>query len=247
MGITISGHNLNISLKIPLPRKYRGGGVAVFRINNGQPEVLLGLRANNPGRGLWTFPGGGAEGKEKLSAAAVREFREETGVQLYGRYITRTGLFQVNNPFFEWNTLIIESTQNINTDKRLSSKLKMNNSETLWDRCFIGEFISLRWIFLSDIENIKLHRWVKEVIDLYTNGIMKPYKAKPPKGKSIALPSRKKTNRAKTVQRVSGENLLFDMAEMVLARVDRDGTKYFQPSCQVKNKSLVVQEDLYGL
>jgi 8-oxo-dGTP pyrophosphatase MutT (NUDIX family) len=216
--------------------------VAVFRINNGQPEVLLGLRAINPGRGLWTFPGGGAEGREKLSTAALREFQEETGVQLYGRYITRTGIFQITNPFFEWNTLIIESSQNINTDKRDISKI--NNSETLWKHYFVGEFISLRWIALSDLENIKLHRWVKEVIDLYTSGKMKPYKAKQAKGKSTALPIPKKTNRAKTVQRVSGENLLFDMAEMVLAKVDRDGTKYFQPSCQVKNKSLAVQEGI---
>ena len=68
--------------------------MAVFRIKNNQPEVLLGLRANNPGRGLWSFPGGAAEGKEKLSTAALREFKEETGVQLYGRYITRRCLFR---------------------------------------------------------------------------------------------------------------------------------------------------------
>ena len=232
MGITISGHSLQISLTIPLPRKYRGGGVAVFRISNGRPEVLLGLRANCPGRGLWTFPGGGAEGNEKLSAAAVREFREETGVQLYGRYITRTGLFQIRTFFFEWNTLIIESNQEIDPCKSFKSQ---------------GEFISLRWVPLSEIENYKLHRWVSDAVSYYKSGKMKPYAAKPPKGDIKLLPAPKKPDRVKTAGRESGESLLFDMAEMVLTNVNRDGTRYFKPAYRVKNKFQAVQEALYGV
>jgi 8-oxo-dGTP pyrophosphatase MutT (NUDIX family) len=241
MSISISGHKLRINLTIPLPGKYRGGGVAVFRINNGQPEVLLGLRANNPGKGLWTFPGGGAEGQEKLSTAAVREFREETGVQLYGRYIAKTGLFTIKNAFFEWNTLIIESTQNI------SIKSLRNNYSKDWG-LIGGEFISLRWIPLSEIANYKLHRWVMNVVDFYLSGKMKSYTAKSPKDGVRALPKPKQANRAKSVRRESGESLLFDMAEMVLTKVGRDGTKYFQPSYQINGKkSSIIQEALYGV
>jgi 8-oxo-dGTP pyrophosphatase MutT (NUDIX family) len=214
--------------------------VAVFRIKNDQPEVLLGLRANNPGRGLWSFPGGGAEGREKLSTAAFREFREETGVQLYGRYITKTGLFNIKNAFFEWSTLIIETTQNI------SISYPNNNSG---DRGLIGgEFIFLRWIPLSEVANYKLHRWVMNVADFYLSGKMKPYVAMSPKTGRKALMLPKQTNRAGSVRRESGESLLFDMAEMVLTKVGRDGTKYFQPGYQIKaKKSSDIQEALYGV
>jgi 8-oxo-dGTP pyrophosphatase MutT (NUDIX family) len=218
--------------------------VAVFRIKNGQPEVLLGLRANNPGRGQWTFPGGGAEGCEKLSAAAIREFREETGVQLYGRYITRTGLFQIRNLFFEWNTLIIESTQYIDVEERFKIKVKKDKYGTQQEQYYGGEFLIMRWVPVLEVGDLRLHRWVKGVINFYMSGKMKPYKAKPPK----ALPPPAKVNRTKTVKRVSGESLLFDMAEMVLIKVSRDGTKYFQPKYQIsEKKGSAVQEAVYGI
>jgi 8-oxo-dGTP pyrophosphatase MutT (NUDIX family) len=227
-----------------LPYKYRGGGVAVFRIKNGRPEVLLGLRANNPGRGQWTFPGGGAEGQEMLSTAAVREFREETGVQLYRRYITRTGIFQIRNPFFEWNTLIIESTQNISPEKYLNKGL-------FRERGLIGgEFISLRWVPLAEIGNYKLHRWVEEVVTFYISGKMKPYKAKSSKDKDEVkdAPKLERVNRAESTRKESGESLLFEMAEMVLTKVGRDGTKYYQPKYQTIGKRVpVIQEALYGV
>jgi 8-oxo-dGTP pyrophosphatase MutT (NUDIX family) len=147
--------------------------VAVFRINNGRPEVLLGLRAGNPGKGLWTFPGGGADGRETLSAAAVREFHEETGVQLYGRYIIKTGLFKIKNFFFEWNTLIIESSQYISLIKGIKKGCQKDGG------LIGGEFASLRWTPLSEIDNYKLHWWVKDVVNFYLSGKMKPYTAKP--------------------------------------------------------------------
>jgi 8-oxo-dGTP pyrophosphatase MutT (NUDIX family) len=212
--------------------------VAVFRISNGRPEVLLGLRANNPGKGLWTFPGGRAEGKERLSTAAIREFREETGIQLYKRYITRTGLFQVKKPFFEWNTLIIESTQSVNPDKRFSKKIKSGEYRNLPEQYPGGEFISMRWVPIQELDNLKLHRWVKDVITFYTSGKMKPYKASPSKSEAKNLSVPKKVNTARTVQRISGESLLFDMAEMVLTKVGRDGTKYFQPASRVQSKPI---------
>jgi 8-oxo-dGTP pyrophosphatase MutT (NUDIX family) len=225
-----------------LPYKYRGGGVAVFRLNKGCPEILLGLRGNNPGRGLWTFPGGGAEGCERLSAAAVREFREETGVQLYKRYITKTGLFNINVFLFEWSTLIIESTQNISFDKHL-------DSGCLRERGLIGgEFISLRWVPIAEIGDYKLHRWVKEVIVFYLSGKMKPYKAKPPKEDRSVAPKPCRASRAERVRKESGENLLFDMTETVLTKVGRDGTRYYRPKYQTGGRKIPMnQEFLYGV
>jgi 8-oxo-dGTP pyrophosphatase MutT (NUDIX family) len=230
MGISVSGHKLRISLAIPLPYKYRGGGVAVFRISRGRPEVLLGLRANNPGQGTWSFPGGGAERKERLMTAAVREFKEETGIQLYRRYITKTGTFQIRSLFFEWITIIIESTQDIAIGK------VFKNSWTSGGEYGGGEFLSLRWVPVANIGDYKLHCWVKNVIDFYLSEKMEPYTPKPSKNELKAAPVPKRKNRVKTVRRETGECLLFDMAEMVLTRVDRDGTKYFQPKYQTSGK-----------
>lgn len=41
---------------------------------------LLVQRANNPGRGRWTIPGGYVDQNEKIETAVVREIQEETGL-----------------------------------------------------------------------------------------------------------------------------------------------------------------------
>ncbi|WP_250279972.1 NUDIX domain-containing protein [Frankia sp. Cppng1_Ct_nod] len=58
--------------------------------------LLLVQRGHEPGRGLWSVPGGRVEAGENDTAALVREVREETGLdvtvgRLVGR-VTRPGL-----------------------------------------------------------------------------------------------------------------------------------------------------------
>jgi ADP-ribose pyrophosphatase YjhB (NUDIX family) len=45
-------------------------------------RVLLTRRSINPGRGLWTFPGGFVDFGESVADAAVRETFEETGLKV---------------------------------------------------------------------------------------------------------------------------------------------------------------------
>ncbi|MCE4602582.1 MAG: NUDIX hydrolase, partial [Desulfurococcales archaeon] len=54
-----------------------GVGALVYR--NG--KVLLVRRANEPGAGLWSLPGGVVKLGEPLLRAAIRELEEETGVK----------------------------------------------------------------------------------------------------------------------------------------------------------------------
>jgi 8-oxo-dGTP pyrophosphatase MutT (NUDIX family) len=229
--------------------------VAVFRRNNGKTEVLLGLRLNNPGKGKWSFPGGGAEGKEKLITAGFREFREEVGVQLYGRYITKIGVYKIQTPLFEWETQIIETTQNINPQ---------NIGSWWWTgeaaKTYGGEFATLEWIALEDLDRLRLYRWVREVINVYQSDQMKHYTPKFSGKKKIKKPSsvykalqnefdflgepyyRAGFNaQSKPKKEPSGADTLFDIAEMVLTKTDPDGTRYYKPryASAVPNRKVI--------
>jgi len=53
-------------------------GVVVFKGN----KVLLGKRGHEPSKGKWSIPGGVVELGETLQEAAVREVREECGIEV---------------------------------------------------------------------------------------------------------------------------------------------------------------------
>ncbi|AGM03669.1 NUDIX hydrolase [Amycolatopsis keratiniphila] len=54
------------------------GGIAHDELG----RILLIRRANEPGRGLWSVPGGRVEPGETDEAAVIREMREETGLDV---------------------------------------------------------------------------------------------------------------------------------------------------------------------
>lgn len=58
-------------------RPFLAASVAVFR----DGKVLLGQRTGGAGAGLYSLPGGMVELGERVTDAALRELREETGVE----------------------------------------------------------------------------------------------------------------------------------------------------------------------
>ena len=51
-------------------------------VHDAQGRLLLIKRANEPGRGRWSLPGGRVEPGETDAEAVVREVREETGLEV---------------------------------------------------------------------------------------------------------------------------------------------------------------------
>jgi ADP-ribose pyrophosphatase YjhB (NUDIX family) len=51
-------------------------------IHDDSGRLLMILRGHDPGRGLWSIPGGRIEPGENAEAAVVREVREETGLDV---------------------------------------------------------------------------------------------------------------------------------------------------------------------
>jgi ADP-ribose pyrophosphatase YjhB (NUDIX family) len=71
-------------------------------IANADGQLLLIKRGNEPGRGLWSLPGGRVEPGESRIAAVAREVREETGLTvivgpLAGR--VQRGAYEISDYF----------------------------------------------------------------------------------------------------------------------------------------------------
>lgn len=56
--------------------------VAAVVVVGREDRVLMVRRANQPGYGLWSVPGGYVDRGEVVEAAAAREVREETGLEV---------------------------------------------------------------------------------------------------------------------------------------------------------------------
>ena len=53
----------------------------IIRVNDGR-QIVLVRRAIEPGYGLWVFPGGYVDRGEEITLAAIREAREEAGLDV---------------------------------------------------------------------------------------------------------------------------------------------------------------------
>lgn len=194
--ITVTKKAITVTIRIPLIHTYKGGGLAVFKKNGNEVSVFLGKRKNFPFKGKWTFPGGGNEGKESLFQTAVREWREETGTKILGKFVSRIGSFTIKFPLFRWKTVIIETSQNFRLNKNL----------------LFMEFSDYEWVPLKNLARYELHPYVKKVICHYEKGNLKNY-------------THKKVECKKSYSKKA-----FDNYGMKLVRVDKDGTRYYEPT-----------------
>ena len=72
-------------------------------------RLLLIRRGNEPGRGLWSVPGGRVEAGESVSAAVEREVREETGLAV--RAGAEVGRVRVPGPGVVYDVVDLACTQ----------------------------------------------------------------------------------------------------------------------------------------
>jgi 8-oxo-dGTP diphosphatase len=75
-------------------------------VRDDRDRLLLVRRGTEPGRGLWSVPGGRVEPGETPAAAAVREVEEETGLRVrvegYAGRVERPGLDGVVYVIDDW-------------------------------------------------------------------------------------------------------------------------------------------------
>ena len=81
---------------------YHGAGIALVL----DGKVLVGRRSDKPFHGLWSIPGGcrekGLDADDR--ATAIREFREETEIDVSSLDAECFGSWTLKAPFFSWTT-----------------------------------------------------------------------------------------------------------------------------------------------
>ena len=101
-------------------------------------EVLLHRRVKDPNKGLWVAPGGKLEPDESPTECAVREMKEETGLEIEGP-VLRGIMTEVSpRPDYQWITFIFAAER---------------WSGTLAPAAGIGEF---KWVRTPEVFSLEI-------------------------------------------------------------------------------------------
>lgn len=118
---------------MPFPRTL---ATLVYAIRD--DEVLLHRRVKAPNLGLWVAPGGKLEPDESPAECAIREMREETGLEI-GEPLLRGVMTEVSpRADYQWLTFIFATTR---------------VSGTLPPAAGIGEF---RWVRIPEVFDLDI-------------------------------------------------------------------------------------------
>ncbi len=115
-------------------------------------RILLIRRANEPGRGLWSIPGGLVEVGESLREAAKREVEEETGIEVeIGDLLdVMENIIRDENGRVRFHYVLIDfRARPISEDMELSPS---------------SEALEARWFTPEEMKNIPLTRTVRKLL-----------------------------------------------------------------------------------
>ena len=90
------------------PNRFPFHGAGIGLVMNG--KILMGKRSTTPYSDAWTVPGGSIDKgvDENELAAAIRELKEETGIDFTKLSVTYLGKWTIRVPFFSWTTYFYE-------------------------------------------------------------------------------------------------------------------------------------------
>ena len=101
-------------------------------------EVLLHRRVKDPNRGLWVAPGGKLEADEAPAECAIREMREESGLEVSDLALRGIMTEVSPRPDYQWITFIFAAT-------RFTGELAPAPD--------VGEF---RWVRTADVYGLEI-------------------------------------------------------------------------------------------
>ena len=126
--------------------------VAAYGVARRDDEVLLVRASSDTGvPGTWWLPGGGLEFGESPEECLVREFMEETGLEVRVR-----GLLDVVTDVAEWmrEEVQLHSIRIIYEVEVVPGSVRPKSS---------GSTDAVRWVGPGDLEALPLISWLKEV------------------------------------------------------------------------------------
>jgi ADP-ribose pyrophosphatase len=113
-------------------------------------KVLLTKRGREPGRGLWSLPGGAVHPGEELKAAVIRELREECGLEVAVEEVAEVVEWMIHD-----------------AEGRLQYHYVILDYRTRWlrgDLSLSEEVEEARWVDPADLRYYQMTRGTADVI-----------------------------------------------------------------------------------
>jgi ADP-ribose pyrophosphatase YjhB (NUDIX family) len=124
-------------------------------------HVLLIRRTDN---GNWALPGGGIDIGESLTAAAIREVEEETGITC--RVTGLVGIYTNPNHRIEYTS---------NGEVRQEFSIVLTARAVTGEPTPSDETSQVRWVARDELSQYDMHLSMRERVDHYLSGQASPY------------------------------------------------------------------------